>query len=359
MAVLAVEQPKKAKEFKADELIKSFTKNMGKGIVSLGGHLVDIERLPTGVFPFDLASGGGFPLGKIAIVYGPESSGKTNLLLRAMAMFQFIAPHLSIVFVDLEHAWDPVWAVLMGVDASKIIVIRPEYAEQAVDIVEGFMQAVDIGLVVVDSISAFITENESASSAEKAIVGGSAGVVGKLLRKTVAVQSRMAILERYPTLLCTSQTRMKIGVLHGDPETMTGGQAPKFYSSMTTRLYGKNIVEKAINPNLPAYKETSIIIKKWKVPIVATAASYQMNMIPCPSGPVGFVDDWATVQTYAKNYGIFAKADKGPGWKVGTTLFPTLDAIRSQMDLDPHYRNAIREEICSLALQDHTVAPQS
>lgn len=315
----------------ASEVMKKLSKDYGTGVVKIGGDAYeDVSRLPSGIFALDLASGGGFPMGKLSIVYGMESSGKTNVALKSIAQGHRIFPDKKAVFLDLEHAYDPQWAAKLGVDQNKIIVVSPEYAEQAVDIVEAFLYATDIYVIVVDSLAAMSTQNEIDSSAEKASVGGSSLLIGKMCRKVTTSFSRMrnqGLLA--PSFIAINQIRNKIGVMYGDPETMPGGNAPRYASSFTLRLYGKNEMDKKINSVLPAYKKTSIIIKKWKFPILATTSEFMMQMVDGAGRPAGFVDDWNTVSNYMKELDYLVKAKAR--WVMCGEEFQTLEAAKTAL----------------------------
>ena len=218
----------------AEEIVKKMKKDYGESIAKRGSdEYVDTPRLPTGIFPFDLASGGGFPMGRVSVVFGPESSGKTNVVLKAIGKGQQIYPDKQAVFVDAEHAFDPLWARQLGVNTDRLIVIHPEYAEQAVDMIEAFLYASDVFCVALDSIAALSTQNEIESSAEKAAVGGASLVIGKLFKKATVSFNRMRNQGLMPpAFIGINQIRHKIGVMYGDPETMPGGNAIKFASSL-------------------------------------------------------------------------------------------------------------------------------
>jgi recombination protein RecA len=344
----------------ASEIMKKVKKEFGSSIATVGNkEFVDVQRIPTGVFPFDLMSGGGFPMGKVSIVFGTESSGKTNLVLLAIAQAQRMFPDKVCVFIDVENGFDPVWATLLGVDVNRLIVINPEFAEQAIDITESFLYGSDVSFVGLDSIAALTTQNEIESSAGKMIVGGASMLTGKLLKKTTVSFQRLrnqGILP--PAFVCINQIRHKIGVMFGDPETQPGGNAVRFIPSMIVRLYGKNILDKKINPVLPAYKETSVIMKKWKVPILAMKGDYTMLMLDHEGNPPGTVSDWNTVGAYLKDLGYLTKAEKtGGGWDMFGENYPTLDAARTFLYSDPDLLAEAKSTIIKELLEQGVIAP--
>jgi len=195
------------------KIMAQIKKDFGAGVVDKAGkEWENLPRLPTGVFPLDLSMGGGFPMGKCSEIFGIESSGKTNLAYLTIAQGQLIYPDKQAVFVDAEHGFDPMWARALGVDTDRLILVHPEYAEQAADIIESFLYATDVFLIVLDSIAALTTQNESDSSTEKAAVGGASALIGKMYRKiTVAYQKLGNAGSVPPAFIGINQTRTKIG----------------------------------------------------------------------------------------------------------------------------------------------------
>jgi recombination protein RecA len=313
------------------DIMKKMKKTYGGGIVRAGSESYeDVIRIPTGIFAFDLISGGGFPMGRASILYGVESSGKTNIVLKLIAQAGKLYPEKKAVFLDVEHAYDPVWATTLGVDQEKIIVVSPEYAEQAADIVEAFLYAEDVSVIALDSLAALTTQNEIESSTEKAAVGGASLLVGKMFRKVTTSFTRMRNQGQMPpAFIAINQIRHKIGVMYGDPETLPGGNAPKFASSFTVRIYGKNELDKKVNPVIPTYKKTSVILKKWKFPILATTAEFQMQMIPAYGRPAGYVDDWNTLSTYLKELDYLCK--DGAKWVLFGEPYGTLEEVKNYL----------------------------
>lgn len=335
------------------DLLATFQKQHGAAIGSFGGSLVDVPRLPTGVFAFDVATGGGWPRGKASILYGPESSGKTNLVLRSIRMHQLLHPDDTAVFLDIEHSWDPVWAALMGVDTDRVAVLSPDYAEQAVDMAESFLYADDCGMVVIDSLAALTTQNEVESSAEKQIVGGASNSIGKLCRKATIALSQVAKANRHPTLLMVNQTRFKIGVMFGDPEGMPGGNAPKFMASLWVRVYGKNKTDPKVSKTMPVIKDVQFVLKKWKVPVLAANGRFEMAMIPHDGLRVGECDDFSTVKSYLEGLDLFDKTSgKKGGWTICGEDYPTQQAFKDRLVNEPTWAAEFREALIKRLLAE-------
>jgi recombination protein RecA len=345
-----------AKSTTAKELIARHKKNYGNAAVSEGGHQHSVVRIPTGLFPFDLASGGGFPRGRASIVYGPESSSKTNMALKAIASHQALWPDQVNIFVAIE-GFDPLWARRLGVDTDRLIVLYPSYAEQAVDMIEEYLHAEDCGLVVLDSLAAMVTTQEAEKSAEGAIVGGASVAVGKLIRKSTLAFTEAEKAGRSPTLLYVNQTRFKIGVMFGNPETMPGGNAPKFQSALTVRVYGKNLTDTKVSQVMPVMKETTFTIPKWKVPIVAASGVFKMVTYPHAGFVVGEVDDWNTVSQYLRAAGQLEKLG-AKGWTMLGETHPTLQACRDRLHDDKAFGLEVRRAIIERVLNDGMAALQ-
>jgi recombination protein RecA len=260
------------------------------------------------ILPFDLATGGGIPLNRVTIIYGPESSGKTNLALEAVAAYQKRYPKKICVYIDVEQALTSEWVTAMGVDVKKLAHIRPTHGEAVVDLVNELLYADDCGLVVIDSIAAIVTMPELEKDAENQTPGMQGRIVAKLVRKCTAAFGDAQREGRVPTMIWINQTRMKIGVVFGNPETMPGGQGQQFMAALRVRLSGKNIVEKSVNKAMPVIKQTSMVIQKWKQPINFTHTKFLLAMIAHRGLEVGECLDWNCMKTYLTAYGLMEKA---------------------------------------------------
>ena len=222
---------------KALELAMSqIEKNYGTGsIMKLGeSKHMDVELLPTGSLSLDLALGGGIPKGRVIEIYGPESSGKTTLSLHMIAEAQKRGGQAA--FIDAEHALDPAYAAKIGVDISSLLLSQPDNGEQALEIIETLVRSNAVDIIVVDSVAALTPKAEIEGDMGDAQMGLHARLMSQALRKLTA-----AISKSNCTVIFLNQIRMKIGVMFGNPETTTGGQALKFYSSvrMDIRSIGK------------------------------------------------------------------------------------------------------------------------
>ena len=207
-----------------DEIREKF----GEGMIMKLGDVkkVDVEAIPTGSVSLDLALGiGGVPRGRIVEVYGPESSGKTTLTLHIVANAQKAGG--SAAFVDAEHALDPEYAKRIGVNVDELLISQPDTGEQALDIVETLVRSNAVDIIVIDSVAALVPKAEIEGEMGDQHVGRQARLMSQALRKLTAIISRSNTI-----VIFINQIRMKIGVMFGNPETTTGGQALKFYSSV-------------------------------------------------------------------------------------------------------------------------------
>lgn len=207
--------------------VDQIRKQFGQGaIMQLGDeHKIDVETFSTGSLSLDIALGGGIPKGRIIEVYGPESSGKTTLTLHAIAEIQKQGG--SAAFVDAEHALDPAYAERIGVNISQLLVAQPDNGEQALEIVETLVRSNAVDLIVVDSVAALVPQAEIEGDMGDAHMGLQARLMSQALRKLTGIISRSKC-----TVIFINQLRMKIGVMFGNPETTTGGNALKFYASV-------------------------------------------------------------------------------------------------------------------------------
>jgi len=335
----------------AQGLVDVYQAKLGERVVSVGAEHEDTERIPTGLFELDLALGGGFPKGRPSIIFGPESSAKTSIMLKAMASHQRIWPHEVCVFVDLEHAFDPDWARKMGVDVDRLVVVRPGYAEQAVDMIESFMYADDVGFVGVDSLAAMVTAQELESSADKAQPGGASIVVGKLCRKAAQALQQAWKDDRHLTVCYINQVRMKVGVMFGSPEVLPGGNAQLFHSHLTLRVYGKNEVDESVSKVIPVKKAVTFVIKKWKVPIYSVSGKCKIVTYAPDGVGVGRSDDWETVLSYMRELGMIEKSNKR--WKMLGEEYPRLsdcrDAVLSDRDLEERIKREIVRRVTEVS----------
>lgn len=218
---------KSGKEQALELAVDQIKKQFGQGaIMQLGeDHKIDVETFSSGSLGLDIALGNGIPRGRIVEVYGPESSGKTTLTLHAVAEVQKMGGKAA--FIDAEHALDPAYARRIGVNVENLLIAQPDNGEQALEIVETLVRSNAVDLIVVDSVAALVPQAEIEGDMGDAHMGLQARLMSQALRKLTGVINKSKC-----TVIFINQLRMKIGVMFGNPETTTGGNALKFYASV-------------------------------------------------------------------------------------------------------------------------------
>ncbi len=219
---------KDGEQGKIDSVLEAIQEKFGEGMMMKLGDVrkVDVEAIPTGSISLDIALGiGGVPRGRVVEIYGPESSGKTTLSLHIVANAQKAGGVAA--FVDAEHALDPEYAKRIGVNINDLLISQPDTGEQALDIVETLVRSNMVDVIVIDSVAALVPKAEIEGEMGDHHVGRQARLMSQALRKLTAIIARSNVV-----VIFINQIRMKIGVMFGNPETTTGGQALKFYSSV-------------------------------------------------------------------------------------------------------------------------------
>lgn len=211
-----------------DAALSQINKQFGKGSAMMLGERprIDVETISSGSLALDKALGvGGYPRGRIIEIYGPESSGKTTLTLHAIAEAQ--KSGLSCAFVDAEHAFDPIYAANLGINIDEMVISQPDNGESALEIVDTFVRSGAVDLIIIDSVAALTPQVELEGGMADNQMGLQARLMSKALRKLTGSISKTGC-----TVIFINQIRMKIGVMFGSPETTTGGNSLKFYSSV-------------------------------------------------------------------------------------------------------------------------------
>ena len=211
-----------------DIAVAQIEKQFGKGsIMKLGSReKIDVEVIPTGALSLDMALGiGGVPKGRIIEIYGPESSGKTTLAIHIVTQAQKKGD--AVAFIDAEHAFDPVYAKNIGLNIDELYISQPDFGEQALEILETLVRSAAFGVIVVDSVAALTPRAEIEGEMGDSHMGLQARLMSQALRKITAIAAKTGT-----TIIFLNQLRMKIGIMFGNPETTTGGNALKFYASI-------------------------------------------------------------------------------------------------------------------------------
>lgn len=223
---------KEGKEKALDMAVSQIEKQFGKGaIMKLGKEIkMDVDAIPTGALSLDLALGiGGVPRGRVVEIFGPEAGGKTTLTLSIVAQVQSRGGVAA--FIDAEHALDPAYAKLIGVNLDDLLISQPDSGEQALDIVEMLVRSNAVDLIAIDSVAALVPRAEIEGDMGDRHIGLQARLMSQALRKLTAIISKT-----HTCVIFINQIREKIGVMFGNPEVTTGGRALKFYASIRIDL---------------------------------------------------------------------------------------------------------------------------
>ena len=316
--------------------LSQITKQFGDGsIMKLGEQSkIDVELFSTGSLALDLALGGGLPKGRIIEIYGPESSGKTTLALHAIAEIQKQGGQAA--FIDAEHALDPAYARRIGVDTSNLLISQPDNGEQALEICETLVRSGAVDLIVVDSVAALVPQAEIDGEMGDAQMGLQARLMSQAMRKLTGIISKTKA-----TVIFINQIRMKIGVLFGNPETTTGGNALKFYASV--RIDIRRIGQIKNGENVTGNR-TKIKVVKNKIAAPFRTAEFDI-MYNEGISKTGDVLDLAV------QYGVLEKA--GAFFKYnGETLGQGREAVKRLFKEKPELMSEIEAKVREAAKTD-------
>ncbi len=327
---------KDGKKAALEAALAQIEKSFGKGsIMKMGEHEhAHIETVSSGSISIDMALGGGYPKGRIIEIYGPESSGKTTLCLHAAAEFQKAGG--SVAFIDAEHALDPEYAKKVGVNTEDLLLSQPDSGEQALDIVEALVRSGGVDLIVVDSVAALTPRAEIEGEMGDQSMGLQARLMSRALRKLTAVASKMDT-----TIIFINQIRMKIGVMFGNPETTTGGNALKFYSSLRVEVRKGGKIEDGTGDAKQAHgNEARIKIVKNKVapPFKTALVEIMFNE------GISKMGDLLEVAT---NLGIVEKSGSFysyVGTKMGQGKQKVVEFLKNNPDLAAEIEGVVREK---------------
>lgn len=304
-----------------DLALAQITKQFGQGsIMKLGEQgQTDVELLPSGSLSLDLALGGGYPKGRIIEIYGPESSGKTTLALHAIAEIQKQGAQAA--FIDAEHALDPAYAKKIGVDTKNLLISQPDNGEQALEICETLVRSGAVDLIVVDSVAALVPQAEIDGDMGDAQMGLQARLMSQAMRKLTAIISKT-----HATVIFINQIRMKIGIMFGNPETTTGGNALKFYASV--RLDIRRIGQLKNGENIVGNR-TKVKVVKNKIAAPFRVAEFDI-MYNEGISKSGEIIDLAVKNDILEKSGAFIKYK-------GETIAQGREAAKRALKADPKF----------------------
>ncbi|MBR0460531.1 recombinase RecA [Candidatus Saccharibacteria bacterium] len=309
--------------------VAQITKQFGDGsIMRLGeAKKIDVELLPSGSLSLDLALGGGYPKGRIIEIYGPESSGKTTLALHAIAEMQKQGGQTA--FIDAEHALDPAYAAKIGVKTEDLLISQPDNGEQALEICETLVRSGAVDLIVVDSVAALVPQAEIDGDMGDAQMGLQARLMSQAMRKLTGI-----IAKSKATVIFINQIRMKIGVMFGNPETTTGGNALKFYSSVRVDIRRIGQIK---NGDQVAGNRTKIKVVKNKIAAPFRTAEFDIMYNEGISKTGDILD-------LAVQYGVIDKAGAFLKYK-GETLGQGREAVKKLLKENPELMAEIEAQV--------------
>jgi len=325
-----------AKRAVLDKAVGDILKRYGDGsIVRLGeAHFMQTETFPTGSLSLDIALGvGGIPRGRITEIYGPESSGKTTICQHIVAEAQRIGGVAA--FIDMEHALDPVYAARCGVDIDNLLVSQPDTGEQALEITETLVRSGGVDVIVIDSVAALVPRAEIEGDMGDPSMGVQARLMSQALRKLSG-----AINQTKTAVIFTNQLRQKIGVMFGNPETTTGGQALKFYASV--RLDVRRIQAIKVGDEVIGNRTRVKIVKNKVAPPFRTAEfDIMFNEGISKSGDV--LDLATKFEIVQKRGAFFSYGDI----RLGQGRENAKDYLRQNLDLMNEIEAVIRQKALS------------
>lgn len=310
--------------------IDKIEKDFGKGsIMKLGDKpSVSVEAIPTGSLDLDIALGiGGVPRGRIIEIYGPESSGKTTLAQHIVAECQKKGGIAA--FVDAEHALDPEYAKNIGVKIEDLLISQPDTGEQALDITEELVRSGAVDIIVVDSVAALVPKAEIDGSMEEQQMGLQARLMSKALRKLTAIVSKTNT-----TVIFINQLRMKIGVMFGNPETTTGGNALKYYSSVRMEIRRTETI-KGEHSDLGNHVKVKVVKNKVAPPFRTAEFDIMFGKGICKYGNI--IDVGVKMNIVDKSGSWFSYKDS----KLGQGR----EKAKEYLEQNPDVMNAIETEI--------------
>ncbi len=298
-----------------EEAVANWRKRHGDAVAHMGANLKPPARTPSGILEFDIASGGGFPVGNMSIIFGAKDSGKSTMLYKTMGTFLENNPDKIVAFLDLEGNYDSAYGQAIGIDESRLMPLFPEYGEQAGDMVIDLINTVEgVGMIALDSLAAMCSEAEAEKSMEDSVMGKQGQLISRLLKVTNNRLIRARGEGREITVIFVNQMRTNLSSM-GSPNTQPGGKAPGYYAHMMVQLWGgKEGVDPDVDPNKPVTKEVKGQIVKKKGQIVSKLMEYTQVIVPHKGLRVGQTKDWSCAQGYLVQMGQLGK--EGKGWQI-------------------------------------------
>jgi recombination protein RecA len=352
----------------ASDWMSKIKKKWGDSIVDVASESkhIDIHRIPTGVFPLDYALGGGFPVGRVNVCFGQKSSAKTTTVLKAIGQGQKLCGNcytpkddagscacgtfreLVAAFIDIEGTFDRKWAEANGVQMDRLLLSRPDYAEQGLDIAEAMIRSGECDIIAIDSIAFLTSMKEIEESTEKDQVGTQARLLGKGIRKFVAALNTLGNeTGRKPTVFLINQLRMKVGLLFGNPETQPGGMAPGFAASTEVKFWsGKYVMDD--ETKRPLSVAMNFRVEKNKTAAPKMEGEFQLILSETEHKKLAEVEDEPFVLKTAEKIGLVER--QGTTWHVQGRTFRVKADMEAAMLADPDLNRELRNALMHVLL---------
>jgi recombination protein RecA len=326
---------------------------------------MEVLRIPTGIFALDYALGGGFPAGRVNTVYGQKSSAKTTTLLKAIGQAQTLCAicftlleggckcgenrDAVAAFIDIEGTFEKSWAEAHGVQMDRLLISRPEYAEQGLDIAEAMLRSNECDILVIDSIAFLTAMKEIEESTEKDLVGTQARLLGKGIRKFVSALNQMANENagRKPTIFLVNQIRQKVGLIFGNNEVQPGGMAPGFAASTETKFWsGKYKIDDDTKRTLSA--EMNFRVEKNKTSAARMEGTFTLILAETATKKMGAVYDEDFLISMGEQIGLVER--KGVVWHVLGKEFRKKEDMETALLTDLAFAAEMRKVLMQVLL---------
>jgi len=327
------------KQVALDHALGDITKRFGDGIIMRLGEArhLNVDVIPTGSLSLDIALGvGGIPRGRVTEIYGPESSGKTTIAQHIVAEAQRMGGIAA--FIDMEHALDPIYAEACGVDVENLLISQPDMGEQLLEITETLVRSGAVDVVVIDSVAALVPRAELEGDMGDAHMGLMARLMSQALRKLSG-----AIKQANTAVIFTNQLRQKIGVVYGNPETTTGGQALKFYASV--RLDVRHVQTIKIGSEVVGSRTRVRVVKNKVAPPFQTA-EFDIMYNEGISKAGDLLDLAAEMEIISKRGSYYSYGDQ----RIGQGRESAKDFLRQNWSLAEQIEATIRARLLPLPL---------
>ena len=331
-------------------LKQQVTKKFGKGVMRRASEKLPWLHIPTGIFTLDMAMHGGIPRSQMTLIFGRESSGKSTLALKIIGSAQRMFPGQETILIDIEGTFDEVWATRHRVDNDKLWLIQPDTGENALDIADEILKLPNVSVIAVDSLAALIPYKEKEASTEDDLPGLQARLIGKFVRKVISGLVAQRKHGEIPSIILLNQWRSRF-VRMGDPRILPGGQAQHYSSFAKIEILNKEQMGKdALEQDTVDFNEHSFKIIKNKE---GTAIRHgEFKMIRNPSHEQfeqGFIDDAATVATWARKFGVITGSGKG-GFQIEgiDKKFRIVMDIEKYMYENPVFYNEFKMKLISM-----------